>query len=179
MLQNKSFWNATLHRALRTFCQTLVGSLPAGLTITPALIKSLDASYFYVILAWVCTALLAALTSVLTSIVTGLPEVTIESKIGTETVQQNVTSYRVTPEMFDDWSLDDICQVANEMGVADYVLDTDNRDKIVHAICASASQVEQLAAGDYDPNPKERDGKIIFLNTEEDPKPDQEGGDEA
>jgi hypothetical protein len=70
-----NFWKAALIRALRTFCQTLISTLPAGLTITPVMIKEANWTILYTIAAWLMTAFIAALTSLITSVATGLPEV--------------------------------------------------------------------------------------------------------
>lgn len=78
MLNNKEFWKAALIRALKTLCQTLVSTLPAGITITPVMLQTMDASMIWIVLAWLGTGLLSGLTSILTNIFTGLPEV--ESK---------------------------------------------------------------------------------------------------
>lgn len=75
MLKNKQFWRAALIRALKTLCQTLAGTLPAGFAITPVMLRNLDVSMLYVVLAWLGTGLLSAFISILTSIMTGLPEV--------------------------------------------------------------------------------------------------------
>lgn len=69
------FIKALLVRALRSFCQALASTIPAGIVITPAMIQSFDWSIVYVVLAWVGTALLHALASAITSVATGLPEV--------------------------------------------------------------------------------------------------------
>lgn len=60
----RTFWKATMIRAIRTVCQTAVGMIPAA-----AMISDVDWK------AVVGTALLAGVVSVLTSIATGLPEV--------------------------------------------------------------------------------------------------------
>ena len=72
------FWKCAGIRALRTFCQALLSTIPAGATITPVMIQTLDWSFLYVIAAWVGTALLAAFLSFVTSVATGLPEVNNE-----------------------------------------------------------------------------------------------------
>lgn len=69
-----NFWKCAAIRALRTFCQALLSTIPAGATITPVMIQTLDWSFLYVIAAWVGTALLAAFLALVTSVATGLPE---------------------------------------------------------------------------------------------------------
>lgn len=69
-----TFIKATIIRAIRTICQTMASMLPVGFVFTPELVRSMDCSILYVILAWLFTGLLAGVASVLTSIATGLPE---------------------------------------------------------------------------------------------------------
>lgn len=71
----KEFWKAAFIRALRTFCQTLISTIPAGMTITPVMIKEANWTVLYTILAWIITSFIAAITSLITSVATGLPEV--------------------------------------------------------------------------------------------------------
>lgn len=75
------FWKCAGIRALRTFCQALLSTIPAGATITPVMIQTLDWSFLYVIAAWVGTALLAAFLSFVASVATGLPEVEHEHNL--------------------------------------------------------------------------------------------------
>lgn len=63
-IKNKDFWKATAIRAIKTICQTAIG------TIGTAAILS-EVNWIYVVSA----SLLAGVLSVLTSIATGLPEV--------------------------------------------------------------------------------------------------------
>lgn len=72
---NKSFWKASLIRAIRTIAQTLVSTLPVGLVITPEMIENANWNILFAILAWVSTGLLSGVASILTSLATGLPEV--------------------------------------------------------------------------------------------------------
>lgn len=74
MLKNKKWWKAAAIRAVKTVCQTLVSTVPAGLVITPTMIQTLDISVLYVVLAWLGTGLLSGFLSLLTSLA-GLPEV--------------------------------------------------------------------------------------------------------
>ena len=76
---SKKFWKAAGIRALRTFCQNLISTSPAGFIVTPVMLKELDISIMYVIAAWVVTAVIAAGVSVLTSIATGLPETELDA----------------------------------------------------------------------------------------------------
>lgn len=64
-------------RAVKTFAQTLVGSIPAGFVITPAIVEHLDWSLAVCVLVWIANAALAGVLSVLTSIA-GLPEVKVD-----------------------------------------------------------------------------------------------------
>lgn len=77
----KEFWKAALNRALRTVAQTLVGAIPTGFMVTANMIKTVDLSVLWVVLAWLATGLLAGAMSILTSIATGLPEVEEHPKI--------------------------------------------------------------------------------------------------
>lgn len=76
---SKKFWKAAGIRALRTFCQNLISTIPAGFIVTPVMLKELDISIMYVIAAWLVTAVIAAGVSVLTSIATGLPETELDA----------------------------------------------------------------------------------------------------
>lgn len=71
---NKKWLKAALIRALKTVCQTLASTLPAGYVVTPVMIQELDISLVYIVLAWLGTGLLSGLISMLTSCA-GLPEV--------------------------------------------------------------------------------------------------------
>lgn len=73
-LKSSTWWRAAGIRALKTLGQTLGGTIPAGLVITPVMIQNANWSYFYAILAWLATGALAAVGSLLTSLA-GLPEV--------------------------------------------------------------------------------------------------------
>ncbi len=63
-MNNKEFWMAALHRAIRTFAQTFVASIG-----TAAVLSDVN---FKVVLS---ASTLAAMLSIATSIATGLPEV--------------------------------------------------------------------------------------------------------
>ena len=71
---NKKWLKAALIRALKTVCQTLASTLPAGYVVTPVMIQELDISLVYIVLAWLGTGLLSGVISMLTSLA-GLPEV--------------------------------------------------------------------------------------------------------
>ena len=70
ILKDKKFWRAALIRALRTFCQTFVASVP-----TAAVLLS-QVNWPMVLSA----SALAAILSLATSIGTGLPEVGDDSE---------------------------------------------------------------------------------------------------
>lgn len=72
---NRDLLKAALIRAFHTFWQTLASLLPVGIVVTPAMLKDLDWSVAYVVLAWLATAFLAALFSFAKSMSAGLPEV--------------------------------------------------------------------------------------------------------
>lgn len=71
---SKKWLKAALVRALKTVCQTLASTLPAGYVVTPVMIQELDISMIYIVLAWLGTGLLSGVVSMLTSL-SGLPEV--------------------------------------------------------------------------------------------------------
>lgn len=73
-LLSKEWWAAAGRRALRTVGQTLAAEIPAGFVITPVMIQNADWSYLNVVLAWLCTGIVAGLASLCTSL-GGLPEV--------------------------------------------------------------------------------------------------------
>ena len=72
---NKELTKASLRRALRTFIQVLVGCIPTGFVVTPAMVQRFDRGLLWVVIAWLATALLSALGSFLQGILGGLPEV--------------------------------------------------------------------------------------------------------
>ena len=72
--EDKKWWKCVISRAVRTFPQVLVSTIPAGFVITPAMIEHFNISYVYIILAWIATALLGSFTSVVTSMIVGVPE---------------------------------------------------------------------------------------------------------
>ena len=74
-MTDREYWKAALIRAAHTFWQTLAGGLPVGIVVTPKMIKELNWSVLYVVLAWVTTALIAAVFSFIKSMAAGMPEV--------------------------------------------------------------------------------------------------------
>ena len=72
---NNETIKAALIRAMHAFWQALAALVPAGVVITPAMIKALDWRILYVVLAWLATALLAAALSFIKSMAVGMPEV--------------------------------------------------------------------------------------------------------
>ena len=67
---------SALIRALHTFWETLAGSCPVGLVITVPMIREADwRALGLSILAWLGTALLAAVCSFIKSVAAGMPEV--------------------------------------------------------------------------------------------------------
>lgn len=69
---DKTFWYATLIRAIRTICQTAVATIGTAMVVT-------DVNWVYVLSA----SALAGILSILTSIATGLPEVEAGELLGT------------------------------------------------------------------------------------------------
>lgn len=68
---DKTFWRATLIRAIRTICQTAVASIGTAMVVT-------DVNWIYVLSA----SALAGILSVLTSVAAGLPEVDAGELLG-------------------------------------------------------------------------------------------------
>ncbi len=75
----KKWWKAAGIRALKTFAQSLVGTMPVGFVVTPVMIQDANWNYLYVILAWIGTGLVSGVLSLLTSLA-GLPEESIENE---------------------------------------------------------------------------------------------------
>ena len=76
MIRNEkqlAWWKAAKVRAIKTICQTLGSTLPAGFIITPVMIENANWTAVYIIAAWLATGALAGIGSLLTS-VKGLPE---------------------------------------------------------------------------------------------------------
>ena len=84
---DKTFWRATLIRAVRTICQTAVATIGTAMAVT-------EVNWLYVLSA----SALAGILSVLTSIATGLPEVEAGELLGTG-IQ---TLYNEYPDEFEE-----------------------------------------------------------------------------
>lgn len=84
---NKTFWRATLIRAVRTVCQTAVATIGTAMAVT-------EVNWIYVFSA----SALAGILSVLTSIAAGLPEVEAGELLGTG-IQ---TLYEAYPDEFEE-----------------------------------------------------------------------------
>jgi len=84
---DKTFWRATLIRAVRTICQTAVATIGTAMAVT-------EVNWLYVLSA----SALAGILSVLTSIATGLPEVEAGELLGTG-IQ---TLYEAYPDEFEE-----------------------------------------------------------------------------
>lgn len=78
---NKETLKAALVRAMHTFWQTLAAVIPVGVVATPKMIKELDWSIMYIILAWLATALIAAAFSFIKSMAAGMPEVQLQQTL--------------------------------------------------------------------------------------------------
>ncbi len=66
---------AAVVRAGRTAIEYVLGSIPAGLVITPVMLQNLDLKWCaYVAAAWFLTGALQCLAAFLAGIKTGLPE---------------------------------------------------------------------------------------------------------
>lgn len=76
-----TFIKYALIRAVKTTCQELATTIPAGIIITPVMVQHFDISFLYVAVAWLLTGILGGLASLLTSIATGLPEVKYEQHL--------------------------------------------------------------------------------------------------
>lgn len=84
---DKTFWRATLIRAVRTICQTAVATIGTAMAVT-------EVNWLYVLSA----SALAGILSILTSIATGLPEVEAGELLGTG-IQ---TLYEAYPDEFEE-----------------------------------------------------------------------------
>jgi hypothetical protein len=91
---DKTFWYATLIRALRTVCQTAVASIGSALVLT-------DVNWAVVVSA----SALAGLLSVLTSIATGLPEVEAGAILGSDmqTLYDTYDDFEFKKEQAEKW----------------------------------------------------------------------------
>lgn len=84
---DKTFWRATLIRAVRTICQTAVATIGTAMAVT-------EVNWLYVLSA----SALAGILSILTSVATGLPEVEAGELLGTG-IQ---TLYEAYPDEFEE-----------------------------------------------------------------------------
>lgn len=75
------FIKYALIRAVKTTCQELATTIPAGVIVTPVMVQHFDISFLYVAVAWLLTGILGGLASLLTSVATGLPEVKYEQHL--------------------------------------------------------------------------------------------------
>lgn len=76
-----NFIKYALIRALKTTCQELATTIPAGIIVTPVMVQHFDIAVVYVVIAWLCTGCFGGIASLLTSIATGLPEVEYENSL--------------------------------------------------------------------------------------------------
>lgn len=75
-------WKCALIRAARTAIDYVVGSTPAGVVITPAMLEHIDMHYCMIAFAaWFMTGFFACLCSFLMALKTGLPEVEKEEEL--------------------------------------------------------------------------------------------------
>lgn len=76
---NKDFWKALFMRAIHAVWETAVSTMPAAIIITPAMIEHFDLDtakgYFYIVTAWLLTAVLSGVLSAIKSAKAGMPEV--------------------------------------------------------------------------------------------------------
>lgn len=67
---------AAMIRALRTAIDYIIGSIPAGVVVTPAMIENFEPEHARaVVLAWLATGIVTVLVAFLWGVRTGLPEV--------------------------------------------------------------------------------------------------------
>ena len=76
---NKDFWKALFMRAIHAVWETAVSTMPAAIIITPAMIEHFDLEtakgYFYIVTAWLLTAVFSGVLSAIKSAKAGMPEV--------------------------------------------------------------------------------------------------------
>lgn len=76
---NKDFWKALFMRAIHAVWETAVSTMPAAIIITPAMIEHFDwetaKGYFYIVTAWLLTAVFSGVLSAIKSAKAGMPEV--------------------------------------------------------------------------------------------------------
>lgn len=73
--KKKMWFQSALIRAGWTFLEALVGTMPAGFVITPAMIQYFNIEYVYIIIAWLATAALTAFVAMVKNHIVGIPEV--------------------------------------------------------------------------------------------------------
>lgn len=75
---NKDFWKALFMRAIHAVWETAVSTMPAAIIITPAMIEHFDLDtakgYFYIVTAWLLTAVFSGVLSAIKSAKAGMPE---------------------------------------------------------------------------------------------------------
>ena len=70
-----------LKRAEHAVWETAAATLPATVTITPAMLKEFDCSVLWVVAAWAASALLAGAMSFVKSMAAGMPEDALEKTL--------------------------------------------------------------------------------------------------
>lgn len=104
---NDAIVRASFVRALRTAIDYIIGSIPAGVVITPAMIESFDFHHtMIVVIAWLATGLLTCGTAFLLGIRSGLPEVEPAVEYTDEDVE-NLDLPEYKDEEYDDLYIDD------------------------------------------------------------------------
>lgn len=98
---------AAMIRALRTAIDYIIGSIPAGFVVTPAMIENFEPEHArIVVLAWLATGIVTVLVAFLLGIKTGLPEV--QSAIeATDEDMEGVEAEPYDVQNYDDLYIDD------------------------------------------------------------------------
>lgn len=78
---SSDYWKAIFMRAWHAVWETAAATLPASIIITPAMIEHFDCKVFYVVLAWIATALMAGVFSIVKSLAAGVPEVNLQQTL--------------------------------------------------------------------------------------------------
>lgn len=76
-LTDKTWWSAAGTRAVKSTCQSLASTLPAGFVITPVMIQNANWTIVYALVAWLATGALTGVASLLTSLA-GIPETSLK-----------------------------------------------------------------------------------------------------
>lgn len=75
---NKDFLKALFMRAIHAVWETAVSTMPAAIIITPAMIEHFNwetaKGYFYIVTAWLLTAIFSGFLSAIKSAKAGMPE---------------------------------------------------------------------------------------------------------